>query len=242
MTLSFTKYVISCSLFENISTNFKGSIISVIESEISISQVIFNDITSSTFPGVIFADFSNLSLFKTSFYLCFASGKNEKYGRTIYSTNSDIFISHFTACQCSPKVENVGDSTAFFNKCGNISCNNFNSSFCYGSDGSSGIGIWGNSKELSLLYLSITDSKDLFCFEATDGEEIHIINSNFINSTENDAVVNAITSITFVSCVFQLMPEKFQHHSGTHSNFLSCVSDEEIEGISFSTIVKSTRL
>ena len=242
MSTSFPIYTISCSIFENIATNNKGSILNANECNVSISQTNFVHITSSQTPGVIYIHSSNVSIYKCYFESCFGNGNDMNYGRTIYAIESNAQIEHYSAFRCAPNSEDVGDSTSFFSGC-DIACNFLNFSFCYGSYGSSGIGIWLNTERLYLSYLSITDSKDLFCMETADGKEmISVYKSNFINSTENDAVVNSLTITKFDSCVFQLMPEKFQHHSFGISEFVSCVSDKEMNGITFSTIIKSTKL
>ena len=75
------KYDISCSFFGSISSDANGTVLNVENGDATILHCSFFEITSSSFPGVIFGSSSNFSLSHNGFVLCHANGSNLNYGR-----------------------------------------------------------------------------------------------------------------------------------------------------------------
>ena len=235
------KYIFICSSFYKLNSGTKGTVINVNSCEVSLSSCYFESITSSTWPGVIYGVESLFYIQRTSFFLCYACGGNAEYGRICYLDNSDVNLNHFSAEYCSDKLSNQGDSTTFFNEC-TMDVSHFNSSFCSGTtDGSGSLSIWYNHLDISIRYLNVVSCVELCCLEIFHGEQpITCWNCNFVNATQCNGVVNALTDIRLYNSLFIDMPSNFNNQN--HKEFVevyNCYSEKSFNDITM-TITQIT--
>ena len=231
---------LKCDIFENIASSNKGSILNVNKIDVKIFLCKFNKITSSTTPGSFYASYCNFTIDKSIFVTCYASGSNRYYGRISYILYSNVSVSKFSAVECAPSVASNGDSVNVFYY-SDVIIDEYNTSKCYGADGSSSVSILYQTKEAMIKNLNNVDGIDWNSFEITDGSlDSYIDDSNFINSTKN-SVTCLYTSFNcyFKSCCFFLVHSKFCYNSNTI--FLEeCTTDAEKSGFTFKTIVSQT--
>ena len=235
------KYVISCSLFHKISSDKKGTVLNVENGDVKLSHCSFSEITSSSFPGVLFGSTSNISLSNNIFVLCHANGNNEKYGRVCYFNQCNVKIHYFSSEFCG-NDQNQGDSTvSIFNSI--LECSFVNSSFCTGSqDGSGSLSIWYNQIASTISYLNVISCYELACIEIIYSKEIlNASKCNFINGSNCNAVVNINCESELRECVFEDMPNKFNIQN-RNVILVNCISDKEFEGNTFDKITSSVTL
>ena len=235
------KYVISCSLFDKISSDKKGTVLNVENGDVKLSHCSFSEITSSSFPGVLFGSTSNISLSNNIFVLCHANGNNEKYGRVCYFNQCNVKIHYFSSEFCG-NDQNQGDSTvSIFNSI--LKCSFVNSSFCTGSqDGSGSLSIWYNQIASTISYLNVISCYELASFEVAYSKKLLIASkSNFINGSKCVAIVSINCDSELKECVFENMPSRFNGQS-VHVKLVNCISDKIFEGYTFNTITSSVTL
>ena len=228
---------LKCDIFENIASSNKGSILNVNKIDVKIFLCKFNKITSASFPGSFYASYCNFTIDKSIFVTCYASGSDAHYGRISYVVYSKVNVSQFSAVECGPSVVGDGDSlNAFHNSDDNI--DEYNSSKCYGVDGSSSFSIFYQTNAVYIKYLNIVDGIDWNSFEVYHGSSnTYIYDSNFINSTKNSVTcLHTSFNCYFKSCCFFLVHTSFCSKAATL--FLEeCTTDAEKGGFTFKAIV-----
>ena len=242
------KNIIFCSNFQKINSNSKGVIISSNQGEIDVEYSKFIEITSSSFPGVLYSNnCDKITLKKSTYSLCYATGNNLNYGRILYAYTTKIIANNIAAEYCSPKTSNVGDSTIATSFCTIDQFSFVNFSFCYGSDGSSSVSLNNNKEDSVLSYLNIMNGIDHNSFESLNSDEscqIILEFSNIINSTYNfDASLNCNHNNLLVkSCIFQQISQKKFNSAPNKIQLFETICDQQVEGYSFKQIIQQTSL
>ena len=174
---------------------------------------------------------AKLQLNNCQFAFCQASGLNRNYGRILYALSSSSEVQEISAFQCASSNTSVGDSVFHFAE-SQIEMKLFNSSYCYGSDGSASFSA-GAPKSLVISFIIASDSCDHNSFEIFEST-IHSTVSylNLINTSMNFVSVLNIDpsdSATLKYCFFSEMKSKFNTFD-CNIVMMYCKADEPING------------
>jgi hypothetical protein len=230
---------IKCSLFEKMSSDNAGTILNIYKVNMTIVNCRFNQIQSSKYPGCFYVCNSLFILELSSFNTCYASGADANYGRITLSQYSNITVREFSAIKCGPSKSALGDSVNAFHH-SNVSVDSYNTSVCYGIDGSATVSILYVVEEFTAKRINCVDCIDWNSFEyVRNTKKSYTLSSNFINSTMNS---NFVIDLYYTSayCLFRNCIFLNNHITFVQNpDFLvivDCYSDTEI---GYSISVKS---
>jgi hypothetical protein len=222
--------LLKCVTFKNIAVTYGAAIANISNGGITLLNCKFEEISSNSFPGSFRVTDSYFTVNNCYFSDCSASGANECYGRIAYVTNSNVSVEHFSAIRCSTRAYSAGDSVNAFHS-SDISISDYNTSLCYGTDGSSTVSIYSPFKVFTIKNINSADCIDWNVYEYYfSAYESFIEYSNYINSTKNSNYFLQINcKTTFRSCSF------FNTHSvfcirKDVLTFINCYSDNTQSG------------
>lgn len=227
MVVEGTRIWLICSLFKNLSSNKKGTILSVSGSDVKICKCKFNNIYSSSFPGCIFINEGSILMINCLFNTCHAYGDDNAYSKTCHIISSTAIFKHFSSVFCGPSTSSLGDSANAFEET-YFKVNFYNASHCYGNRGSSSLLLVLYKEGSEIRYLNSESGIDYDSFETrTSDVSLNVYFSNFVNTTRNAAFSLSFRSPTyFFGCSFILMHSTFC--SEPHKMFLTnCTSDKQ---------------
>ena len=237
------KNYISCSLFEKLSSSEKGTILSIDQGDAKITNCRFNNVKSSSSPGCFYITKSSFELKKCTFSLCFANGANNNFGKIAYTLESKVNVNHFSAVRCSPSASSNGDSLNAFHS-STVLIRDYNSSYCYGVDGSSAVSICKTTTESIVKFLNGIDGIDWSIYEIFNNDvKTYTEFSNFINSSKNSHYCidtnYANEDCEFTNCSFFDSCSVFCSNP-SKMKIINCISDKEQSSFAFITITKQS--
>ena len=233
-------FQVNCCIFEGISANANGAILNVYQGTVLFSNNIITSVSSKTYPGCIYVTgCEEFNISKSSFSRCFGISKNDQYSNVFSCTSTKssngIDISAFL---CSPISNLYSDSVFYFDSVFNIE--SVNTSYCYGTYGSSSVAYWNVNGNSNIKFLNNAHSKEYCCLESIYSGSSHCQSSNFINgSTNSGYVVNIQSDVYFYKCIFSGNGDK----AFTPNNFIDkchfadCYSSDTLH--SFSDLIKT---
>ena len=231
---------IICSYFQSISSPTSGAILNVNNVDIKITNSRFFKINSNIYPGCFLVKNSKFTLSLCYFDYCYTKGRDMSLGKISYFQYSTVKFDQFSCIRCGPTKTAIGDSINVF-EYSKSNINSYNTSYCYGIDGSSSISIYSPS-DSTVKNMNCVDCIDWCSYETFYNEEIvEVIDSNIINSTKNsDYCVNFNSgnkNHIFTRCAFFKICSSFCSSSSALS-LVDCISDVNKNGYSFITITK----
>ena len=235
------KTTVSCNLFAYISSLSGGTVLSASSGDISFIQNEFIRITSQSSPGCFFVqDCTKFTLENNYFEYCSGNGDNAAYGNVLNSLRTPYTINYFSAFQCSPSTTQSADSLIHSDFCDSY-IKIYNSTYCYGHDGSSSVSIWNTNQPNSIYYLNAIDNINHNTFEIWKNTHlVTVYHSNFINATKNSAAfIHTNCPVKFINCLFEQTGSKSFASDITQLTFEKCFCDISIPGQAF-TITSST--
>ena len=228
---------VRCSLFQKLKSNSGGTVSNVNSSDIAFLNCRFIGVTSSTVPGCFRINSGSLCIKCCYFRECSATGGDGCHGRISLVTYSTLSIVHFSAIMCGTVANNVGDSVNAIHSNYKVLIENYNTSYCYGTDGSSFISLLSNEQISPLKNINNADNIDWnTCEFYHNKQESTVENSNFINSSKNTNYFLQINEkATFNNCCFFKTFSVFCLNAN-YLTFNNCISDKEQSGLTFITI------
>ena len=228
---------VRCSLFQKLTSKSGGTVSNVDSSDIAFLNCRFINVTSSAAPGCFRINNGSICIKRCYFRECSATGGNACYGRISHVTYSTLSIVHFSAIRCGTVASNVGDSVNVIYNNNNVIIENYNTSYCYGTDGSSFISLKYNVQISSLKNINNADNIDWnTCEFYYNEQESTVEKGNFINSSKNTHYCLQIDEkATFNNCCFFNTFSTFCLNAN-YLTFNNCISDKEQSGLTFITI------
>ena len=229
---------IICSIFKNISSQTAGAILNVDNVDIKLVSSCFYRINSNAFPGCFLVKNSKFTLISCYFDYCYTKGSNEAFGKISYVRDSTANIKYFSALACGPSVSSIGDSlNIIYNSKSDI--NSYNTSYCYGEEGSASISIWCPKVEPIVKYINCVDCIDWCSYEYFRFSlDESVLYSNFINSTNNSHYCINLkygnNTSTFKNCAFFSVCNNFCS-APNYLKLIDCVSDKNQGYFTFNT-------
>ena len=235
---------LQCSIFSDLTSNQAGTVINCKNHQVLISNCQVNHVSSSSYPGVIRIESSlSFSICHTSFSYCNGIGKNGQGGNVAFIFHSPSIIASISSNVCSPQKTTTADSLMRVQE-SSTKAKFFNSSYCYGSDGSSSLYYKHETISFDIEYLNVihcSDTSSLEC-EITNKNKMTCSFSNFINASHNIYVLDIRTNAIFTTCVFMEFGDVRFSHNPDLMEFEDCISDQEVESVKFSSITSSFSL
>ena len=220
--------LVSCSNFISISSDKKGTILSIVDDKRT--EVIFSSfscIFSSSYPGCFYTKKGEIKLASNMFFNCSGSGGNECYGHIGFFDYTKSCVYQLSAMLCSfskgrsDALICVQDITAQVRV--------LNSSYSISSNGSPTVTYIGvESKEI--IFINCINCVDYCSIEFWSSNNALVKLSNFVNSTCNTDcfLVNSNTLVTFRKCCFTLLTTKKFARDSDVFNIEDCYSDTSI--------------
>ena len=215
------------STISDINPTVVGGIINVDNGEVIFKNNEVLNIISSTSAPCFFITNSKLNISNSCFTRCAARGGNGAFGNIGDIQSRGIRFDRISAFQCSFSTSQTGDSVFSFSSCSDF-VKNYNSSYCYGLDGSCTFRSSSNTISFDVSFMTCSSGID-----CTFVENYHFIpfkKCAFINSTKVTSYMICSLGVSlFDSCCFFMMANtKFCYSV----SLVNCYSDEAISGYS----------
>ena len=234
--------IISFSLFVDISSQNGGTILNSIQGTVSLIHNEFIRVTSNKSPGCFYIESCSKLLMDSNYFVaCSGSGGNNYYGNILNCLSSKYICNYFSAYLCAPSTTPSADSLIRASDC-NTDILYYNSSFCYGIDGSSSVSIVKITKNNNIKYMNAIHNINYDILELW-GEKSpsFVYQSNFINGTKNTMYFLHIGIDTaFYDCVFAQSGEKPFCSNINKCSFNNCTCDKYISDITFNIVLEPT--
>ena len=233
-----TTSTISCSVFRSLTSSSKGTVLSITtQQHIEILNSLFYSITSSNWPGVIYALKPTLSISHLYFELCHSQGRDQTYGRVACIEDSPkTKIEQITCFLCYPDKQDRGDSTIVARK-SSVECTYVNFSFCSSSQyGCSSISSFEHISECYFSYMNIVHSYELSAFEVYETKKtVYLSKSNVVNSSMCLGIFSVlnIKKLICKNCIFYQSSQSInsQQEGALNMEFTDCFCDKEYPGV-----------
>ena len=192
-----------CSLFEDISSSQKGTILSVNGVSFIFHNNFVSSVSSTIYPGCILS--TNGLLFdisRSSFSECCGQLQNDDNHANVFScqTMEEDIVSDVSAFKCSPFDDIYADSVFHLSN-GIAKANNCNLTYCYGKSGSSSFALW-NLKNSQVKYLINDHGTEVCALEIHKCKIFTCSKSNFINGPGHHVIININNECNFDCCIF----------------------------------------
>ena len=201
-------YLISNSIFEQISSSGNGGIFSLEEGKLFFQCSSFNLNTASQSGGCIYFTGTSIELKKASFFKCASLAHSDGIkGNVLASTGGDGIIENINTELCGYSDNDSSDSCiSFYSSKSIISFVNATRNYGYGGGSCCSCLISTEGTELS--FLNIVEGRDSYNIEAFTNHYA-VTKTNFIDCTHckknSVAYANQNYLFTFISCVFKQM-------------------------------------
>ena len=242
MYQNINNFLIKCTKFISLTSSNQGTVCNFNKATIpiEITNCIFINITSSSYPGSIYVFASDILIKFCSIEYCHSCGGNAKFGNfaSFYESTVELNTVDFTYSSFSTSSTYTGDSITHWEKCYTSNTKLINTSCCYGNEGSSLLSCYSPvEEEVVYLYMNNIDSIDYCSLDVYIGQYSTVKYINFINTSKNtkNVINNDGVSMTVISCVFTNIINGMNVFYSNQITIENCTADKAINNFDIST-------
>ena len=219
-------FKIQCNSFSDIASSNKGTLLNINSlSTVIFSYNIIRNISSTTAPGCMsIQNNADLEMIHNSFTSCHGTGSDEHFAELLLASEAKtIIINHLAASLCAPSKTKKCDSLIRIKSITNCTSSFLNSSFCFGTSGSSSF-CSSLCNILDITYMCVICSNDYASLEISPQETTKCSFSNFI-SCINNYLISDNSEIVLESCFFMECQFNSFFSNAGKAKCINCITD-----------------